>query len=249
MSNFGSKIKDKCLKAIKAKPGLLRYELYNMGIGHRTGILLWVSRMVYEGIIVRVWDDVMRSWRLYPKGKEPQLHKPESKMYVNSLFSRNILDRKEVADYKFNKGHGNDFYNAFDEAFGILYIDLKILGIAAQELNSPEVNDDVAFALVTDTVTPILKESSNHFCAKAGTGGIYHHLTESVLTSPVPTTKTRAGLNPFSNPLPTSCSGYSQLCTAFGSCSSNCRPDASQLSDSSYDSQESNTRFPEGECV
>ncbi len=99
--------------------------MYSMDIGHRCSIALQVSRLVYGGSVVRVWDDVMRSWRLYPKGKEPQPH--ERKVYKKSLYSKE--DRGIPHDV-----HGEKFMMAFDEAFGLLYIDLKILGIAAQEL-------------------------------------------------------------------------------------------------------------------
>ena len=124
MSNMFSKVRAKCMEVIRDKPGILRSELYNIDIGHRSSIGVQVSRLVYDGSVVRVWDDVMASWRLYPKGKEPQPH--EHKVYRNSLYSKEKGIPKDV--------HGEKFMMAFDEAYGLLYIDLKILGMAFRGL-------------------------------------------------------------------------------------------------------------------
>jgi len=76
MLNKFSKVRAKCMEAIRNKPGILRSELYSMDIGYSKD------------------------------GRNPIL----------------------------KDAHGDKFYMAFDEAFGLLYIDLKILGMAAQEL-------------------------------------------------------------------------------------------------------------------
>ncbi len=124
MSNMFSKIRAKCMEVIRDRPGILRYELYSMDIGHRCSIGTQVSRLVSGGRVVRVWDDVMLSWRLYPKGKEPQ-PQPQ-KVYKKSLYSKERGIPNDV--------HGDKFMMVFDEFYGLLYIDLKILGMAAQEL-------------------------------------------------------------------------------------------------------------------
>lgn len=133
MSNKISKISAKCMEEIRNKPGILRSELYAMNIGHRSSIQMWVSRLVCDGIVVRVWDDTQRSYRLYPKGKEPPPH--QHKEYKPSLYSRTRGFCHDAADPGFNEGHGDKFYTAFDEAYGLLYIDLKMLGMAAQKLS------------------------------------------------------------------------------------------------------------------
>lgn len=127
MSNKISKVRAKCMEAIRSKPGILRSELYSMDIGHRCSIGAQVSNLVYSGRVVKIRDDVMLSDRLYPKGKEPPPFIHE-KVYRNSLYSKDKRNQipKDV--------HGDKFFRAFDEAFGLLYIDLKILGIAAQEM-------------------------------------------------------------------------------------------------------------------
>jgi len=121
--NMSSKIRVKCMEEIRKKPGILRTELYSMNIGHRCSIGLQVSRLVYYELVVRIWDDIMRSWRLYPKGTEPQpfIYKTVYKKCIYSKDSRNPIP---------NAARGGEFYMAFDEAFGLLYIDLKILGTA-----------------------------------------------------------------------------------------------------------------------
>lgn len=128
MSNKISKIRAKCMEAIKNKPGILRSEMGYMDIGHRSNIGIQVSRLVYDGSVVRVWDETMLSWRLYPKGKEP--HHNEPKAYKKSLYS------KGDATPIFKDAHGDKFYMAFDEAYRLLYIDLKILGMAVQRLGN-----------------------------------------------------------------------------------------------------------------
>ncbi len=127
MSNNISKVREKCMEAIRSKPGILRSELYSMDIGHRCSIGAQVSRLVYSGRVVRIWDEVMLSDRLYPKGKEPQPFIYE-RVYKKSLYS------KDGPNTIPKDAHGDKFYMAFDEAFGLLYIDLKILGMAAQEM-------------------------------------------------------------------------------------------------------------------
>ena len=113
-----------------SKPGILQCELYNMNIGHRSGIRLKVFSLCYEGRVVRIPD--LHSYRLYPKGKEPQSINTE-KEYKQSLVHRgHAIFFKEPSQPEINKGHGDKFYTAFDEAFGILYIDLKIMGMAAR---------------------------------------------------------------------------------------------------------------------
>ena len=127
MSNNFSKVRAKCMEAIRHTPGILRSELYSTDIGHRSSIGIQVSRLVYSGSVVRAWDDVMQSWRFYPKGKEPPPFIYE-RVYKKSLYS------KDGRNPILKDAHGDKFYMAFDEAFGLLYIDLKILGMAAQEL-------------------------------------------------------------------------------------------------------------------
>lgn len=125
MSNNFSKVRAKCMQVIRDMPGILRSEMYSMDIGHRCSIGTQVSRLVYERRVVRVWDDVMLSWRLYPKGKEPQPHL-ENRIYRKSLYSKEGSIPKDA--------HGEKFRMAFDDYYKILYIDLKILGMAAQEM-------------------------------------------------------------------------------------------------------------------
>lgn len=131
MSNNVSKIRERCMEEIRNRPGILRSELYRMNIGHRSSVSMHVSRMVYEGRVVRVWDDIMLSWRLYPKGKEPQ--PPDRKEYKRSLFGSGCRS------YIPKDAHGDRYYMAFDQAFGLLYIDLKILGMAAREISEQNV--------------------------------------------------------------------------------------------------------------
>ena len=123
------KIKEQCIKAIRERPGILRSELYHLNIGHRCSVRKRVLDLVYERRVIQVWEKV--GYRLYPYGKEPIR---EQKEYRASLYRRNALYLNDVAYRDFNKGHGDKFYMAFDEAFEILYIDLKILGMAAQEM-------------------------------------------------------------------------------------------------------------------
>lgn len=132
MSNNFSKVKAKCLEAIRNKPGILRSELYTMNIGHSSSIGIQISRLKYEGCVVVAWDDMMRSYRLYLKGKEPSL--PEHKMRKKTMYLKTRGFFRDAADPGVGEGHGDKFFMAFDEAFGLLYIDLKILGMAAQEV-------------------------------------------------------------------------------------------------------------------
>jgi len=127
MSNNISKVRAKCMEAIRSKPGILRSELNSMNIGHRSSIGIQVSRLVYSGRVVRIWDEVMLSDRLYPKGKEPPqfIYK---KVYRNSLYSKD--GRNPIP----KDARGDKFFMAFDTAYELLYIDLKILGMAAQKL-------------------------------------------------------------------------------------------------------------------
>jgi hypothetical protein len=126
MSNNFSKVKAKCMEAIRNNPGIMQFELYRMGIGHRGDIVHRIFSLCFEGAVVRIHDDVTNSYRLYPKGKEPQTYHKE-KAFKRSLFQRS-------AEPEINKGHGDKFYMAFDESFGLLYIDLKILGMSARLL-------------------------------------------------------------------------------------------------------------------
>jgi len=132
MSNMFSKIKAKCMETIRSKPGVMQSEMYLMNIGHRSSIGVQVSRLVYAGRVVRVWDDIMLSWRLYPKGKEPPL--PEHKIRKKTMYPKTRGFFRDAADLGVGEGHGDRFYMAFDVAFGLLYIDLKILGMAAQDM-------------------------------------------------------------------------------------------------------------------
>ena len=120
-----SKIRTQCLDAIRKTPGMPRSELYRMGIGHKSTIQLWISRLVYERTIVRIWDDAMNTWRLYPKGKEPEPRIREK--HKKNLYSHRALYFGDKADYDFSKAHGEKFRMAFDEMFRILYIDLKMI--------------------------------------------------------------------------------------------------------------------------
>lgn len=120
-----SKVKAKCLEIIRKNPGILRSELHKMGIGYRTTINLYESRLVYDGTIVRVWDCVMRSYRLYPRGKVPCIVLP--RFYKKNLHSYCGLYFAEKPNPDLGEAHGDKFYRAFDEEFGILYIDLKII--------------------------------------------------------------------------------------------------------------------------
>ena len=121
-----SKIRAKCIEVIKGNPGILRSELYSMNIGHKSNIGIQVSKLVYERRVVRVWDDVM-GWRLYSKGQQPE-YDPHNIVYKKSLYSKDA--RNKIP----KDARGDKFYMAFDEAYGLLYIDLKMLGMAAQEL-------------------------------------------------------------------------------------------------------------------
>lgn len=126
MSNNFSKVRAKCMQVIRDKPGILRSEMFRMSIGHRSNIDLHISRLVYGGSVVRVYDDIMKSWRFYPRGKEPQSHL-ENRIYRKSLYSKDVSPIPKDA-------HGDKFYMVFDEAYKLLYIDLKVLGMAAQEV-------------------------------------------------------------------------------------------------------------------
>ena len=121
MSNTPSKLKGKCLQAIRDQPGILQSELAKMGIGHRSSIIQYVFSLCFNGSVVRVRDEVMRSYRLYPKGKEPHINR-EDKSFRCSLFSNN------PAYHDINKQHGDKFRMAFDAAFGLF--DLEILQLA-----------------------------------------------------------------------------------------------------------------------
>lgn len=126
MSNNYNKIKARCLEAIRNCPGILQSELFGMGIGHRSNISNGVFSLCFEGSVIRIRDAIMRSYRLYPKGKEPPCR--ERRDFRQSLFRRNnALFFNEAAHQELNKGHGNKFYMAFDEAYGLLYIDLRII--------------------------------------------------------------------------------------------------------------------------
>ena len=120
------------METIRSKPGVMQSEMYLMNIGHRSSIGVQVSRLVYAGRVVRVWDDIMLSWRLYPKGKEPPL--PEHKIWKKTMYPKTRGFFRDAADPGVGEGHGDRFYMAFDVAFGLLYIDLKILGMAAQDM-------------------------------------------------------------------------------------------------------------------
>lgn len=127
MSNKYSKVKARCLESIRNCPGILQSKLFGMGIGYRSNILSGVFSLCFEGSVVRIRDAVMRSYRLYPKGKEPLCL--EKRDFRQSLFQRNnAFFFKESAHPDLNKGHGDKFFIAFDEAFGLLYIDLKMIG-------------------------------------------------------------------------------------------------------------------------
>ncbi len=133
MSKYPCKLKEKCLQAIRDRPGVLQSELGKMGIGHRSSIIKHVFSLCFNGSVVRARDDVMLSYRLYPRGKEPQTHH-EDRSYRQSLFCRgNSFRFSEPAHREINKGHGDKFYMAFDEAFGLLYIDLRMMAGAWSE--------------------------------------------------------------------------------------------------------------------
>lgn len=134
MSNNFSKVREKCMEVIRNKPGILQSELYKMGIGHKADIGHRVFSLCFEGCVIRIHDEVTKSYRLYPKGKEPRTIR-EEKDFKQSLFQNShACFFNEPAQPGINKGHGDKFYMALDEAFGLLYIDLKILGMAAQEI-------------------------------------------------------------------------------------------------------------------
>ena len=116
-----SKLKVKCFQAIKDHPGILQSELSKSGIGHRSSILKYVFSLCFDGSVVRVRDVVMKTYRLYPRGKEPHVNH-EDRLFRHSLYSNN------PAYHDVNKGHGDKFFMAFDGSFGILYIDLKMIG-------------------------------------------------------------------------------------------------------------------------
>jgi hypothetical protein len=124
MSHKFSKVKVKCLEAIRKNPGILQCKLYRMGIAHRSDIGRRIFSLCYEGSVVRIHDIAMNSYRLYPKGKEPQTIEKEK-------YHNRVHFFGEFAHTEINKGHGDKFYRAFDEAYGLLYIELKILGMAA----------------------------------------------------------------------------------------------------------------------
>lgn len=127
MSNNFSKVRAKCMEVIRGEPGILQSKLYSMHIGHRSNIALYISKLVYGGSFVRIWDDVMLTWRLYPKGKEPQPYH-DNRVYKKSLYCRDISPIPKDA-------HGEKFRMAFDDYYKILYLDLKILGMAAAMMN------------------------------------------------------------------------------------------------------------------
>ena len=126
MINKRTKLKGKCLQAIRDQPGILQSELGKMGIGHRSSIIRYVFSLCFDGSVVRVRDDGVQSYRLYPRGKEPHVNH-EDKSFRCSLFSNN------PAYHNINKQHGDKFYIAFDEAYRILYIDLKMIAGACSE--------------------------------------------------------------------------------------------------------------------
>ncbi len=127
MSNNYNKIKARCLEAIRNCPGILQSELFGMGIGYRSNISNGVFSLCFEGSVIRIRDAIMRSYRLYPKGKEPPCR--ERRDFRQSLFQRNnALFFNESAHQELNKGHGDKFYMAFDAAFGLF--DLEILQLA-----------------------------------------------------------------------------------------------------------------------
>lgn len=133
MSNSPSKLKGKCLQAIRDQPGILQSEMSKMGIGHRQTITEHVFSLCFNGSVVRVRDEVMHSYRLYPRGKEPQINCEET-LFRRSLHQRSSsLFFSEPAHYNINKGHGDKFFMAFDEASGLLYIDLKMIAGACSE--------------------------------------------------------------------------------------------------------------------
>ncbi len=126
MSNKYNKIKVRCLEVIRNCPGILQSELFRMGIGYRSNISNAVFSMCFEGSVVRIRDAITCSYRLYLDGREPPCH--EKRDFRQSLFQRNnALFFKESAHPALNKGHGDKFYMAFDEIFGLLYIDLKMI--------------------------------------------------------------------------------------------------------------------------
>ncbi len=120
------KIRAKCIEAIENNPGILRPELYTMNIGHRSNIGIHISKLVYERIVVRVWDDAMGTWRLYPKGKLPP-HTRHDVVYRKSLASQHKSPISKDL-------HGEKFRMAFDEYYKILYMDLRMLWVGIQEM-------------------------------------------------------------------------------------------------------------------
>ena len=133
MSKHHCGLKEKCSQAIRDQPGILQSELGKMGIGHRSSIIRYVFSLCFDGSVVRVRNDDMQSYRLYPRGKEPHIDHEEM-LFRRSLHQMSRpLFFSEPAHYDINKGHGEKFRMAFDEAFGILYIDLKMIAGACSE--------------------------------------------------------------------------------------------------------------------
>jgi len=133
MSNSPSKLKVKCFQAIRDHPGILQSELGKMGIGHRQSIIKYVFSLCFNGSVVRVRDDVMLSYRLYPRGKEPHINREEIAVRRSLYRKSSFILFSEPTHRDINKGHGDAFYMAFDELYKILYIDLKIIAGACSE--------------------------------------------------------------------------------------------------------------------
>ena len=133
MSNSPSKLKVKCFQAIRDQPGISQSELYKMGIGHRSSIVKHVFSLCFDGSVVRVYDDGMRSYRLYPRGKEPHINCEKMLLRRSLHQTSGSLFLRDPAHYDINKGHGEKFRMAFDESFGLLYIDLKMIAGACSE--------------------------------------------------------------------------------------------------------------------
>lgn len=143
MVNSPGKLKAKCFQAIRDRPGILQSDLGKMGIGHRQSIMKNVFSLCFDGSVIRVRDAVMLSYRLYPRGKEPQTYREEIGFRQSLFRIGNSLLCNEPACCEINKGHGDKFYMAFDEAFGLFYIDLKMMG-----------------GLCTESINPVLKNEA-----------------------------------------------------------------------------------------
>lgn len=127
MCSYHSDIRPKVLQTIIDQPGIFMSDLCKIGFAHRNTIYDHVVGLCYDKSITRIRDGACRVYRLYPKGKEPDAYR-EGKKDKRTVFMRgNSLLRSEPAQKKLNKGHGDTFYMEFDNTFGLLYIDLRMM--------------------------------------------------------------------------------------------------------------------------